>query len=322
MKERREVIDCAKGVAILLVVLGHINSPFGAFIFSFHMPLFFFLSGLFINERSEAKAFVKKNFIRLIIPFFIFGILGWFIELIKDLTLNRSIENLNDSLMGFFWMDASQLHHYGFVLWFLPALFWTRLIIYFLIKYCAFSALGLLFLALVMVTFAVNLSLLPFGLDKGLTALPWTCFGYMFGKFYNCKFVAKTWQLTLILMVVGLAFFLIGIIPLDLANKKLGNTLETIPYTFVMCVGMIAFLTSLKKLYHFRFFKFLIWFGQSTMLVMVFHVYTNNGAYLVIKKLFGYELWPLILLTSTALIVLLMTIKKYFPKIILFKYLD
>ena len=41
----------AKGLAILLVVFGHIASPLGLAIFSFHIPLFFFLGGVFIKNR-------------------------------------------------------------------------------------------------------------------------------------------------------------------------------------------------------------------------------------------------------------------------------
>ena len=48
MKTRIEWIDFAKGLTILLVVVGHTisNGLIRGSIFSFHMPLFFFLSGI------------------------------------------------------------------------------------------------------------------------------------------------------------------------------------------------------------------------------------------------------------------------------------
>lgn len=50
MKKRNEQIDVARGIAILLVILGHsfysIEAPLNKIILTFHMPLFFFLSGL------------------------------------------------------------------------------------------------------------------------------------------------------------------------------------------------------------------------------------------------------------------------------------
>ena len=55
MNARYYEIDVAKGIGILLVMLGHIlpnNSFLRMIIYSFHMPLFFILSGLVIKNRS------------------------------------------------------------------------------------------------------------------------------------------------------------------------------------------------------------------------------------------------------------------------------
>ena len=49
-KQRDAVVDIAKGIGILLVVYGHLHNPINTFIYAFHMPLFFFLSGFFIKN--------------------------------------------------------------------------------------------------------------------------------------------------------------------------------------------------------------------------------------------------------------------------------
>lgn len=50
-KERDKSIDIARGLAIILVVVGHsgINQYFWNLIYFFHMPLFFFISGCFFR---------------------------------------------------------------------------------------------------------------------------------------------------------------------------------------------------------------------------------------------------------------------------------
>lgn len=79
-------ITIAKAIGILLVVAGHFTSArympveyiaLKKCIFSFHMPLFMILSGfLFANTVGRAggdlllKPFVKKKFVRLMIPYF------------------------------------------------------------------------------------------------------------------------------------------------------------------------------------------------------------------------------------------------------------
>lgn len=46
--ERIAWVDGLRGIAILLVVLGHVNPPFKKIIYGFHMALFFIISGFFI----------------------------------------------------------------------------------------------------------------------------------------------------------------------------------------------------------------------------------------------------------------------------------
>ena len=56
MTNRYEHVDIARGIAILLVVMGHscssTSGDLNRMILGFHMPLFFFLSGLFAKEYT------------------------------------------------------------------------------------------------------------------------------------------------------------------------------------------------------------------------------------------------------------------------------
>ena len=75
--ERIEYIDLIKGVGIILVLLGHlpINETLHMQIYSFHMPLFMFISGLVAFNRSDYGfwSYFKQKFFRLLIPFFVIG---------------------------------------------------------------------------------------------------------------------------------------------------------------------------------------------------------------------------------------------------------
>ena len=87
MSYRIEYIDMLKGVAIICVVMGHVvekgmnltQTPFNAFYWSFHMPLFMFLSGIFSmkefcnNNFAECRVFLKKKLLRIMMPFFVVG---------------------------------------------------------------------------------------------------------------------------------------------------------------------------------------------------------------------------------------------------------
>ena len=71
-------IDTAKGLGILLVFIEHLwygsNLPIIiTAIYSFHMPLFFILSGFVAHtQRDSLGSYVKKQFFRLLLPALIF----------------------------------------------------------------------------------------------------------------------------------------------------------------------------------------------------------------------------------------------------------
>lgn len=119
--DRLLYIDNLKGLAIILVVMGHVsyisfgieNTIFNASYISFHMPLFMFLSGIFAYHSfhnyntKEAILFIKKKFFRIIIPFASVGIVYSLIDI--------------GNIYGHFLGTPGRL-------WFLPALFLNMLV--------------------------------------------------------------------------------------------------------------------------------------------------------------------------------------------------
>lgn len=69
-KERDLTLDVVKGVGIIAVVIGHLTLSGRQFIFSFHMPLFFIISGFLFSVKPLNKSLLS-DFKRLIIPYLI-----------------------------------------------------------------------------------------------------------------------------------------------------------------------------------------------------------------------------------------------------------
>lgn len=99
--KRDEIIDICKGIGILLVVLGHLDVPFGKIIYAFHMPLFFYLSGRCFSDRylDNKISFIKKRFITLLIPVVVFE--GGIKFLLSDNAYNSIITPNN--IFGTYW---------------------------------------------------------------------------------------------------------------------------------------------------------------------------------------------------------------------------
>ena len=88
--ERILWLDAARGIGVVLVVLGHaisdtvMDNPLFSrlfyFIYSFHMPLFFFISGycgskaIKCDTISEKCKYIRSRFSRLMIPYFFIGV--------------------------------------------------------------------------------------------------------------------------------------------------------------------------------------------------------------------------------------------------------
>lgn len=81
---RNRFIDIAKALGILLIVWGHSGGwgPLGNAMYvinTFHVPLFFFLSALFMTTALSFAEFSKKRAIRLLKPYLIFGLIASFV---------------------------------------------------------------------------------------------------------------------------------------------------------------------------------------------------------------------------------------------------
>ena len=136
-KKRIDYFDLARGVGIILVILGHIEYiPRGlrTYIISFHMPLFFVISGmlLMINREAErdTKQLFSKKLKNIMYPYCYFSVIDIIVYIIYFLLTGR------DGGWQTVLMDAIQsVTLYGMtVLWFLPALFISELLLLILIK--------------------------------------------------------------------------------------------------------------------------------------------------------------------------------------------
>jgi fucose 4-O-acetylase-like acetyltransferase len=132
--QRIGFLDVAKGMGILLVVMGHClgglhdaslldNTSFGwhvfYFIYCFHMPLFFFLSGSLVEARIRTKPlrFLQANVTRIAYPYFLWGLVQTTVLLLASNLINHPIHDSIISALGrIFWAPPGQF-------WFLYVLF-------------------------------------------------------------------------------------------------------------------------------------------------------------------------------------------------------
>ena len=116
-------VDGLRGLAVFLVVLGHLYKGF-PLIFPFctliAMPMFYFLAGYVFHEGKPLGAFLKGLFFRLYVPYLIFSLLP----------LKSMLLLLNGDLSGLveYWKDFFS----GRIFWFVPSFLVTQMLFYLL----------------------------------------------------------------------------------------------------------------------------------------------------------------------------------------------
>lgn len=150
---RHDWIDVAKGYGILLVMLGHLNpGVLKPYIYSFHVPLFFFLSGYVFNTKRKFTDFFTRKCKGILLPYFSFGlIIIAFQQIHGQLTgeYTFTLQHLTNKLMDLFTQRRC------WDLWFISSLFLVDIIFYILVKLLRIDVLIL----------AVSIGLVPIGLN-------------------------------------------------------------------------------------------------------------------------------------------------------------
>ena len=140
-KKRLDYLDMTKGLGMILVLIGHLQGdsiftfspyiqPLCVFIFSFHMPMFFIVSGILLaiknDEVKPLKEVAKSRFRGIMIPYLWFSLFYLIVVVAALIKGEIAVQTLYLNI----WYVISG---YGMnVLWFLPALYLGELLFIFL----------------------------------------------------------------------------------------------------------------------------------------------------------------------------------------------
>lgn len=130
---RNEILDSVKGIAIFLVVSGHLLPEgadlAGALITVCHMPVFFFVSGFFFQnsfEKHNGMTFLAKKVKTLLIPYLCWSTVS---------LLVNSLPYLQNGDWGSMCIEFVDVFIYARSVWFLIVLFMMNTL-YFCIQKC------------------------------------------------------------------------------------------------------------------------------------------------------------------------------------------
>lgn len=187
-RHRFDYLDLARGIGILMVVWAHIlvTGWTHEMIYSFHMPLFFFLSGM-LFKREKYNSFY--NFLihrgkRLFVPYIMYSVVTWLFWALFRFIRHDEVESyLMPLLQTFIAQGSGAFIVHNSALWFIPCLFLTEIMYFFISRIgniwsiiVSFCLAGLSFM-LGHLYGDAYWYLLPWNADAALIALPFYATG-------------------------------------------------------------------------------------------------------------------------------------------------
>ena len=283
-----------KGIAIILMVVGHSGCPklLDSFIYLFHMPLFFFVSGWFFKDSyAENKIqFIRKRTFGLYWPFVKYGLIflalhNLFYHLYISADYYNAAQLLYHSLLTLSFRGVDPLLG-GF--WFLKFLFVASMVCLFGVcflklinKYINFKK-GCIAITVILLCIAFVVAYLNYNASCVVACIIFML-GYL-AKEYKEKISMKlTILIPLLMILIPVAYFL----PMSL-NGASGSYQLILPYLLISTIGIYATMIISHYLTETRICKLLIYIGDNTMTILVYHFLALKIVSLV--KILQYDL--------------------------------
>lgn len=293
MSKRLDYIDTAKGIGIIFVVIYHhlLGAEFITnWISSFHMPLFFMITGYLYAFRDDYSkpvgAFALQKLKGLMYPFITlsFVVLLWNVLFYKLFFPSVQPEN---SIQEIFFLTITT---YGYhALWFVPCLFYSSILFYVLRKYNLHH-----WICLLIITFIVIFSVIPNSeiftyypvrfFIRIFIGLMFIYLGYLLFKLLAR--INRCWK-TILLIVTG-SLFLSSLMvyyfcPGHLPFVNIGVCHIEKPGIYLL----LAFfsVTFIVLLSHYIRNKVLSFIGKNSIIIMAFHMdLTVDIAWILVQR--------------------------------------
>ena len=307
--ERQYWVDIAKSIGIYLIVFGHLpTSDFLVnFLWTFHVPLFFFISG-FLNRPGSPGAFLNRLTFRLVIPYILIYLTTVLLVVaFRERFYVANVSTVGEMLFGIFWGTKTYKGFVNAVLWFLPALIIVELIFNLLIQKSKWLYVPLLITSIyIYQTGNYDLFL---SIDLALLGLNYYIIGIYARKYNLIQFFREVSLRILVLVFIVL-------LALTLLFAYYGNVWYTgsfYPISLIGGIVGIAMIVSLSVLIE-RITKqqsFVIFISTNTLFIFCFHMFSNSFSVELMERIGFQES------VTTSLIAALLSILMLLPFILI-----
>lgn len=292
MKERNHTIDLLRGITIFLVVFGHVthNEALRTYIWGFHIPVFFFISGLLFKRQKFADFydFLKSRIKSIVLPYVVF----YLVTLIYWIFIERHTRGVDVSigsqLIGLVYgtYDMRYMMFNG-ALWFIPCLFSIEILYWFISKYTSsVNRLVALVSCYLLGLYLINkVPWLPWGACAAFIGIVFYGFGDLFKPFLTNKIAIGEGKKTYCVYVITLFLFQLVLFPwtgADLASLYIGNKWLYIP---IATIGILLYWLIAKIIKSNKLIEYL---GVNSLVIFAFQEPTYRAIIFLASRITGY----------------------------------
>lgn len=282
LTDRIGYVDLAKGIAVLSMVLCHVCAiPYiYAWIYSFHMPIFFIISGILLsNKNMFDKQSFEKNFIRklktIIWPYLTFSVIYSCLAIVGD-TLVKNTD------ASFIWIIKLTVYYFVFgyhALWFLPTMFIANIL------FSVFHSLSKNWARFLIDGFLlIGTSIIAqYVTDKGRTLVVYiiiffnrALIGYLFIELgYYLINVINTikkeyLKLVIAILCLGIDTYTALLNVPDLHYSLIGDPLLYYFNATIGSLGILLLCNWIDRIIDFQLFKY---YGKNSLIVLLTHIF-------------------------------------------------
>lgn len=270
-------LDMAKGLGILCIIAGHLGvDSIDRVVYTFHVPLFFLISGYFISSNQSFKTFISNKAKKLLIPYYITGLIIVFGTVVFNLLLGSSNDFkklLLDSLLRLLYASGTDrnatllgIKKIG-AIWFLQALFWASCLNRILLNLSTKVASIIVAIIWIISYTSSKFVWLPLDIQAAGTALLFVYIGSL-SRQYNYQLN----QTNYILFILGLFVLILEIsynIRLFVSANIYDLTIVSAFASIFISYSILNICVACKKISFFR--NTLCFLGKNSLIVLCVH---------------------------------------------------
>lgn len=335
--KREKWLDIARGIVMIMVILGHIGSfligkGFGGKSMSIYfmstsaikIPGFFAISGYLFNDKGgNVIKFLKNKIIKILVPYFSLGAVNMFLNIIITW---KHVGKWSPWMTKYACKYVTKFF-LGKNLWFIPCLF-TVEIIFFVVKKITKSNLVLMgilsaILCAAGYMWSVPEVYRPWRVDTALMCIWFVYIGYFVRNISKFREFVLSKKAVALFTIMYSLLCIISYTKYGFSNLDINRAVY---YSFKLCMIMIVvgimFLFSIGKLINSN--RILEFIGQNTLAYFILHTFFFKFTVFILEKISILRLLKNTFLNATMVTIItliimvpvLLIINRYFPIVV------